>query len=240
MNAVAHKGTQRTEIISSFWMRAFAFLIACAESAGGQLAGREPIVGGPCEGCEAIFQDLPSDLSATARIAPRGEPGEPMRIEGKVMHQDGTAAAGTIVYAYHTNAEGIYPRDDRFRSQPAYRHGILRGWVKADEEGRYRFDTVRPGGYPNSDMPQHVHMHVIEPGRCTYYIDSIVFEDDPRLTAEKRDQYEHGRGGTGISKLRRDQGVWRVERDIILGEGIPDYPTDAQQGDASDHAPRRR
>ena len=223
---------------SSLLMLTLACLVGCTASEGTQVTGREPIVGGPCEGCDAVFQGLPADLSFVARIAPPGEPGEPMRIEGKVMHHDGTAAAGTIVYAYHTNAEGIYPRDERFRGQAAYRHGTLRGWVKADEHGRYRFDTVRPGGYPNSDMPQHVPMHVIEPGRCTYYIDSIVFEDDPRQTPDKLDQYAHGRGGTGVTTPRRDHGsIWLVERDIILGEGIPDYPTRAQQGDAVDDAP---
>ena len=146
-------------------MLTFACLVGCTASEGGQVTRREPIVGGPCEGCDAVFQGRPADLSFVARIAPTEEPGEPMRIEGKVMHHNGTAAAGTIVYAYHTNSEGIYPRDERFRGRAAYRHGTLRGWVKADEHGRYRFDTVRPSGYPNSDTPQHVHMHVIEPVR---------------------------------------------------------------------------
>jgi protocatechuate 3,4-dioxygenase beta subunit len=194
------------------------------EGEGPLVTRREPIVGGPCERCEAVFEGIPSELSAIARIAPAEEPGEPMRIEGRVCHQDGSVAPGTVVYAYHTNAEGIYPRDDKLRGQPAYGHGKLRSWVQADKDGRYRFDTVRPGGYPNSEMPQHVHMHVIEPGRCTYYIDDIVFEDDPRLTAEKRDEYEHGRGGTGVTRPERDQGVWLVKRDIILGARIPDYP----------------
>ncbi len=90
---------------------------------------------------------------------------------------------GRIVYAYQTDRGGIYPRDESLRGLAAYRHGALRAWVTAGEGGRYRFDTVRPGGYPNSDMAQHIHMHVIEPGCCTYYIDDIVFEDDPRLDA---------------------------------------------------------
>ncbi len=225
---------------SSMLVLTFACLVGCTASEGAQVTGREPIVGGPCEGCEAVFQGLPADLSAVARIAPRGEAGQPMRIEGKVMHHDGAAAAGTIVYAYHTNAEGIYPSDERLRGQAAYRHGMLRGWVKTDEDGRYRFDTVRPAGYPSSRIPQHIHMHVIESGRCTYYIDSVVFEDDPRLTPDKLDQYTRGRGGTGVATPRRGRGgIWLVERDIILGQGIPDYPTRAQQDDAADDAPRR-
>ena len=107
----------------------------------------------------------------------------------------------------------------------AVRHGRLRGWAKTDEQGRYGFKTIRPGGYPDTDMPAHVHMHVIEVGRCTYYIDDIMFEDDPRLTAEKRRQLTAGRGGNGVVQpVRNSQGVWTVVRDIHLGENIPGYP----------------
>ena len=186
----------------------------------------EPIIGGPCEGCEAVFQGLPAGLTANARIAPEEEPGEPMRVEGTVYDQSGRPAAGVIVYAYHTDAHGIYPPDEAMRGRAAYRHGRLRGWVQTDAQGRYRFDTVRPGGYPNSRTPTHVHMHVIEVDRCTYYISSIHFEDDPRLTPEQRDELTAGRGGRGLVRpTRDDDGVWVVTRDIRLGAGVPGYPS---------------
>lgn len=203
---------------------ALALSGGCSASRGDDTATDVPIVGGPCEGCEGVFDGMPADIPSSARIAPVGEPGEPMRIEGQVVHEDGSPAPGTIVYAYHTNAGGIYPRDESRRGRPGYRHGKLRGWARADAEGRYRFDTIRPGGYPDSAMAQHVHMHVVEPGRCTYYIDSIVFEDDPRLTPAKRVQYERGRGGSGVTMPHRNaDGVWIVERNITLGKKIPGY-----------------
>jgi len=181
-------------------------------------------VGGPCEGCESVFERLPEEVPSSSRIAPTGEQGEPLVIQGRVTHRDGSPAPGTIIYAYHTDTEGIYPRDESLRGLAAYRHGRLRGWARADDNGKYRFETIRPGGYPGSDQPQHVHMHVIEPGRCTYYIDDIIFTDDPRLTPGLIEQYNHGRGGPGIVTPRDEEGVWFVERDIVLGERIPDYP----------------
>jgi protocatechuate 3,4-dioxygenase beta subunit len=67
-------------------------------------------------------------------------------------------------------------------------------------------------------------MHVIEPARCTYYIDEIVFTDDSRLTAEQRKSHP-GRGGSGIVTPKRDStGTWLVTRDIVLGQAIPGYP----------------
>lgn len=72
--------------------------------------------------------------------------------------------------------------------------------------------------------PQHVHMHIIEPRRCTYYIDSIHFRDDPLLSEAARREAEAGRGGSGLtSPTRGADGVWRVNRDIQLGAGVPGY-----------------
>jgi protocatechuate 3,4-dioxygenase beta subunit len=201
-----------------------AFMVSVPARARDGKPEREPIIGGPCEGCEAVFEGLPDSLSSRSRIAPEDEPGEPMRIEGTVYDRSGRPVPGIIVYAYHTNDEGIYPRDESMTGWAA-RHGRLRGWVRTNGEGRYRFDTIRPGGYPGRDDPEHVHMHVIEPGRCTYWIDSVTFEDDPRMTGEIRERRADGRGGSGLVEPKREQdGTWMVTRDIHLGKGVPGYP----------------
>jgi protocatechuate 3,4-dioxygenase beta subunit len=179
-------------------------------------AAREPVLGGPCEGCEHVFEGQPATLDAQARIAAADEPGAALVIEGVVTKADGTPAPGIVVYAYHTDAAGIYPSGSTA-------HGRLRGWVRSDAQGRYRFDTIRPGAYPGRTIPQHVHMHVIEPGRGTYYIDDVVFDDDPLLTAAQRRQMLRGRGGNGLAHPARDaQGAWQVRRDIRLGANIGD------------------
>ena len=143
---------------------------------------QERIVGLPCEGCEAVFVGLPRDIPSVARIAPEGEAGERLLIEGTVRDTSAQPVAGVIIYAYHTDRTGIYPKDEALKGTAAYRHGRLRGWVRSDSAGRYRFETIRPGGYPGSSAPEHIHMHVIEPGRCTYYVADIMFDDDPRLS----------------------------------------------------------
>jgi hypothetical protein len=55
------------------------------------------------------------------------------------------------------------------------------------------------------------------PGEPERYIDDVVFEGDPLLTAEHRARLRQ-RGGTGIVRLARDaDGVLRVTRNIYLG-----------------------
>lgn len=178
---------------------------------------REPVLGGPCEGCEHVFEGMPPQLASQARIAPAEERGEPLVIEGTVTTAGGAPAAGIVVYAYHTDAAGVYPRSTTA-------HGRLRGWARTDSSGHYRFDTIRPGAYPSRDNPQHVHMHVLEPRKGTYYIDDLIFDDDPLLTKEHRENMQRGRGGKGLAHPEKDaQGVWHVRRDINLGSNIPGY-----------------
>lgn len=175
---------------------------------------REPVIGGPCEGCDWVYQDLPETLGPVARIAPPAQPGEALVIEGVVRNAEGAPAADIIVYAYHTDANGLYP-------PASNRHGSLRGWVRTGSDGHYRFDTIRPASYPDTRIPQHVHMHVIEPGKGTYYIDDIHFSDDPMLPVEMR---HADRGGRGLTTPVKDpQGQWHVQRDIVLGRNIPGY-----------------
>lgn len=169
-----------------------------------------------CEGCEAIRERRFDDLTWSAVIPQASEPGDRMVITGVVVRPDGrTPAPGVVVYAYHTNAAGVYPtRGDE--TGWARRHGYLRAWIKTGARGEYRFETIRPGPYPGRTDPAHVHMTIKEPERREYWIDEIVFTDDPRVD----DRYRRGqqdRGGSGIVTPTRDgNGVWRVVRDIVL------------------------
>lgn len=198
------------------------FLVLLALTVSTALAS-EPVLGGPCEGCEAIFEGLPAQPVSSARIAPPDVRGAPLLIEGRVTTPAGQPAAGIIIYAYHTDHTGVYPPATGLSSM-ARRHGRMRGWAVSDAQGLYRFTTIRPGAYPGDNIAAHVHMHVLEPGRGTYYIDDLLFDDDLLLTSDQRRQLR-GRGGSGIARPVREQdGFWRVRRDIQLGLNIPGYP----------------
>ena len=174
-----------------------------------------PVIGGPCEGCDWVFDGLPAKPVSAARIAPADQSGRPLVIEGVVTALGGAVAPGTIVYAYHTDDLGLYPRAGN-------RHGTLRGWARTDAQGRYRFDTIRPRAYPSGDIPEHVHMHVIEPARGTYWIDDIRFTDDP-LISERNRHAAGRRGGFGLGTPEQRDGAWHIRRDIVLGRNIPGY-----------------
>lgn len=214
--------TARWRLDTSAWRMGARIDVASPASASEAVTGREPIVGGRCENCELVFRGLPVSIDAVGRIAPVGEAGQGLSLTGTVRDAAGKPRAGIVVYAYQTDHTGRYPN-----ARDGVRHGRLRGWARSDARGRYELLTVRPGGYPGTDTPQHIHMHVIEPGRCTYYLGDVLFDDDPRLSAAlRRTEASRERGGRGIVHPVGDARTgWRAIRDIMLGSNVPGYAT---------------
>jgi protocatechuate 3,4-dioxygenase beta subunit len=179
-------------------------------------------IGGPCEGCEAIYEYGDKKL-ANIDTLPAFKANEPkILITGTVFKKDQkTPAENVVLYIYHTNKKGIYETKGDEKGW-AKRHGYIRGWVKTGSDGRYKFYTFRPASYPNRKEQEHIHIIVKEPNINDYYIDSYVFDDDPLLTDTKRNKLKK-RGGTGIVKPKFENGILTVKRDIILGLNIPNY-----------------
>jgi protocatechuate 3,4-dioxygenase beta subunit len=198
--------------------------LAClmAISACTQPKNSDRKVGEVCDGCEAMFEGMPSQLDWQTKIAPVGEPGEPMTISGTIYKADGkTPASGVILYLYHTDDKGIYSPGPN--QKVALRHGHLRGWMKTDANGRYQFTSIRPASYPSRQAPQHIHPMIKETGVSLYWIDEYVFDDDPLLSKEEL-THQQKRGGSGVIHLtKNDKGEWIGKRDIILGMNIPNY-----------------
>ena len=109
-------------------------------------------------------KERPAQLTSSARIAPPAEPGSPLTVRGQVLDIDGAPAAGAVIFAYHTDRAGLY--DVEGKGPHSWR---LRGWAKADGEGRFTFETIRPGAYPNSNIPPHLHFTAFLPSGDRYY-----------------------------------------------------------------------
>lgn len=178
---------------------------------------------GMCEDCKGLRQGIPEELDWQTAMAPASEPGERMEISGTIYKADGkTPAENVILYVYHTDAHGYYSPAPG-ATDVARAHGHLRGWIRTNSKGAYKFTSIRPASYPASQEPAHIHAIVEEPGKGIYYIDEFVFDDDPFLTPERRERHEN-RGGPGIVRLNRNSaGIWTGRRDITLGLNVTGY-----------------
>lgn len=199
----------------------FCFLFLLNSCARSQENKNYRLVGGPCEGCEAILEFGTQDLNAVDTLPEFNSAENKLKVTGTIYKEDGrTPAESVILYIHHTNAMGIYPnRGDE--QDWAKRHGYLRGWIKTAGDGSYTFYTQIPGSYPDGSNPAHIHPIILEPDGKYYYASAYFFEGDPLLTSDHME--DPPRGSNGIVKLQKARGMTLIERDFILGKGIPGY-----------------
>ena len=176
-----------------------------------------------------IYFGMPNEISWQDTSAGWQEEGQKILLTGTVFMPDGkTPAQVILLYYYHTDTDGRYVhRSSVKRSLPPNKmgmtHGYLRGWVKTNEDGQYSIYTIKPQTYPSRDEPAHIHITIKEPGKQDhYYIDDILFDDDPLLSLERRKKLEN-RGGNGVISLIEKDDFYIGERNIILGLNVPDY-----------------
>ena len=198
------------------------FCTSCTHSQS-KTENKPRLVGGPCEGCEAIFEHGDSQVSATDTLPDFQDQGIKIKVTGTVFLPDGqTPAKDVLLYIYHTNQNGEYPTRGGEKGWEK-RHGYIRGWAKTNKDGRYSFYTLKPGVYPDRTSPAHIHLTVLEPDGKYYWLDEYHFEGDPLLT-EREINPQQPRGGTkGLLSIKKENDLWVGKRDIILGKNIADY-----------------
>lgn len=116
-----------------------------------------------------------------AVLAAASEPGEPLIIAGRVLAADGcTPLVDAVVDAWHANANGQYYNvvGNRGDEPEAFR---LRGQVRTNAKGEYRFETILPGAY--SARPRHVHFIASHPD-AQELVTQMYFAGDPRLQSD--------------------------------------------------------
>jgi protocatechuate 3,4-dioxygenase, beta subunit len=170
-----------------------------------------------CAGQAARVADgraAPNDAATwQAVVAAADEPGEPLVVTGTVYAEDGsTPLKGATVYVYQTDARGYYGAGDSNDSA----NPRLRATMRTDERGRYEYRTVKPGSYPGTRNPAHIHYVVNAPG-FKEKVFEIVFDDDPFVDGRIRADAAREGSFFSIRKAERDnRGVLRCTQDVAL------------------------
>jgi protocatechuate 3,4-dioxygenase beta subunit len=156
----------------------------------------------------------PRTAPSTGALAPEGEPGQRLEVRGVVYAADGrTPVAGASLYIYQTDARGHYRPDDAMGNRDPRLMALLR----TDASGRYSFTTIRPGSYPGTRVPRHVHYEVGADGHGTRIFE-IVFDDDPLVTDEIRGRAAEPGSVYSLRRVEaRPSGVGLVVQDVVLG-----------------------
>ena len=159
---------------------------------------------------ESAQRARPSQLSSTSRIAPEGEPGTALVLHGRSVAADGrTPLADAIVFAYHTDREGLYDR----RGTPAH-SWRLKGWAKTGADGRFEFRTIRPGPYPGRREAAHIHLALFTAEGTRYHAGGVLFEDDPLVSAAEREATRQDPVFGSVRPVRREGAVEHIELNV--------------------------
>lgn len=123
------------------------------------------------------------------KITTTDEPGKKIRVLATVTDKEGNPVAGALIYLYQTDHRGWYAADAPhvLSNEGDMRHARLFGYVKTDARGKFELHTVKPSGYPRSDLPAHIHVHVAADGYNSY-VTEFLFDDDDRLVGKIREQ----------------------------------------------------
>ena len=135
---------------------------------------------GPVYGHDAIGE-LDHDLTRRHE----GEPlGERIIVTGRVTDRDGRPVRSALIEVWQANAAGRYLHDGDRHPAPLDPNFTGAGRCVTDDEGRYRFVSVKPGAYPwrnhpNAWRPAHIHFSLFGRAFTQRLVTQMYFPGDP-------------------------------------------------------------
>ena len=122
-----------------------------------------------------------TDLTIHGASAPLGEK---IVVSGRVFDEDGKPVRNSLVEVWQANSAGRYwhKRDRHDAPLDPNFYGV--GKMLTDDEGRYRFVTIKPGPYPwgNHDKawrPAHIHFSLFGNVYAQRLVTQMYFPNDP-------------------------------------------------------------
>lgn len=128
--------------------------------------------------------------------------GERIIVTGRIFDENGNGIPGALIEIWQANACGRYVhwRETEFPA-PLDPNFIGVGQCVSDENGEYRFLTIRPGPYPwgnhpNAWRPAHIHFSLMGPSLGSRLVTQMYFEGDQLFPLDPifNSAPEHARG----------------------------------------------
>ena len=121
------------------------------------------------------------DLTAQGKSAPIGEK---IVVTGRVVDEDGKPVRNSLLEVWQCNSAGRYWHKRDLHDAPLDPNFFGLGKMLTDEEGRYRFVTIKPGPYPWGNhvkawRPAHIHFSLFGNVYAQRLVTQMYFPSDP-------------------------------------------------------------
>jgi protocatechuate 3,4-dioxygenase, alpha subunit len=120
-------------------------------------------------------------------LACEGVSGERVTIQGRVFDGDGVPVPDAILEIWQANAHGKYSHPEDTQDKPLEPGFKGYGRVPVNEEGMFRFATIKPGQVPGpdgNDQAPHLVVSVFMRGVLRRMVTRIYFPDDSRNASD--------------------------------------------------------
>lgn len=140
---------------------------------------------GPVFGHEAV-NALDNDLTKNG-AKNGGEPlGERIIVTGRVLDENERPQPNTLIEIWQCNAAGRYIHAADQHDAPLDPNFFGGGRCVTDENGVYKFTSIKPAAYPwgnhkNGWRPAHIHFSLFGPAFVTRLVTQTYFPGDPLL-----------------------------------------------------------
>jgi protocatechuate 3,4-dioxygenase beta subunit len=129
------------------------------------------------------IEALDSDLTRRHEAEPIGER---IIVSGRVLDSDGRAVRNAVVEVWQANAAGRYLDQNDQHPAPIDPNFDGAGRCVTDDEGQYRFVTIKPGAYPwknslNAWRPAHIHFSLFGNHFRSRLVTQMYFPGDPLM-----------------------------------------------------------
>lgn len=117
----------------------------------------------------------------TTKLAAEATKGERIAIEGRLLDGDGAPVPDGMVEIWQANADGRYNHPDDTQAKTLDSGFFGFGRVDTDKDGRFRFDTIKPGRVPgpgNTLQAPHILVSVFMRGQLRRLVTRIYFADE--------------------------------------------------------------
>jgi protocatechuate 3,4-dioxygenase alpha subunit len=118
----------------------------------------------------------------TDNLVGPGVSGDKVTIEGRVLDGDGNPVRDAIIEIWQANAHGRYAHPEDTQDKPLEPGFKGFGRVPTDDQGRFRFATIKPGCVPapgGGMQAPHLNVTIFMRGLLKQLITRIYFPDDP-------------------------------------------------------------